>query len=153
MLALYLHYECNNRDSKEHPPNMSSIIPNREAFQALMTDPDQGPVVMLNLLKFKAAADGASGTGADAYRRYGDAVTKLVEARGGRVLWMGRPAHVLVGEPSDQWDAVAIVQYPTPRAFIEMVTSAEYQQIHGDREAGLERTALIACRTLTDIPR
>ncbi|MGB6555581.1 MAG: DUF1330 domain-containing protein [Candidatus Binataceae bacterium] len=132
---------------------MSSIVPNPEAFQALMADPDDGPVVMLNLLKFKAVADGASGTGADAYRRYGDAATKLVEARGGRVLWMGRPAHLLVGEPSDEWDAVAIVQYPSPRAFIEMVTSAEYQQIHGDREAGLERTALIACRTLTDVLR
>lgn len=118
-----------------------------------MADPDQSPVVMLNLLKFKATADGASGTGADAYRRYGDAATKLVEARGGRVLWMGKPTHVLVGESSDEWDAVAIVQYPSPRAFIEMVTSAEYQQIHGHREAGLERTALIACRTLTEVLR
>ena len=132
---------------------MSSIVPNQEAFRALMADPDQSPIVMLNLLKFKAVADGAGGTGADAYRRYGDAVTKLVEARGGRVLWMGKPAHVLVGEPSDEWDAVAIVQYPSPRAFIEMATSAEYLRIHGDREAGLERTALIACRTLTDIAR
>lgn len=132
---------------------MSSIVPNQEAFRTLMADPDQSPIVMLNLLKFKAVAAGAGGTGADAYRRYGDAVTKLVEARGGRVLWMGKPAHVLVGEPSDEWDAVAIVQYPSPRAFIEMATSAEYQRIHGDREAGLERTALIACRTLTDIPR
>ncbi len=118
-----------------------------------MADPDQSPVVMLNLLKFKATADGASGTGADAYRRYGDAATKLVEARGGRVLWMGKPTHVLVGESSAEWDAVAIVQYPSPRAFIEMVTSAEYQQIHGHREAGLERTALIACRTLTEVLR
>ena len=118
-----------------------------------MADPDQSPVVMLNLLKFKATADGASGTGADAYRRYGDAATKLVEARGGRVLWMGKPTHVLVGESSDEWDAVAIVQYPSPRAFIEMVTSAEYQQIHGHREAGLERTTLIACRTLTEVLR
>lgn len=132
---------------------MSSIVPNPEAFQALIADPDQGPIVMVNLLKFKATADGASGTGADAYRRYGDAARKLVEARGGSVLWMGRPAHLLVGEPSDQWDAVAIVQYPSPRAFIEMVTSAEYEKIHRHREAGLERTALLACRTLTDVMR
>lgn len=130
---------------------MSSIVPNPEAFQALIADPDQSPVVMLNLLKFKAGAHGAEGTGADAYRRYGAAAQKLVEARGGSILWMGRPAHVLVGAQSDDWDAVAIVQYPSPRAFIEMVTSAEYQRIHGDREAGLERTALIACRTMPDV--
>ncbi len=130
---------------------MSSIVPNPDAFQALAADPDQGPLVMLNLLKFKPRADGEAGSGADAYRRYGEAAQKMIEARGGRVLWMGRPAHLLVGEESDRWDAVAIVQYPSPRAFMEMVTSTDYQRIHAHREAGLERTALIACRTITTI--
>src|SRR5947207_778750 len=61
---------------------MSSIVPKPQSIQALMSDPDQGPVVMLNLLKFKPRAEGEEGTGADAYGRYGDAVVKMVEARG-----------------------------------------------------------------------
>ena len=125
---------------------MGTIVPRPDQIQALVSDPDQGPVVMLNLLKFKERAQGEEGTGADAYRRYGDAVVKMVEARGGRVLWSGRPTHVLVGDQADQWDAIALVQYPSPAAFLDMATSADYQKVHAHREAGLERTVLIACR-------
>jgi uncharacterized protein (DUF1330 family) len=101
---------------------------------------------MLNLVKFKERATGEQGSGADAYRGYGDAVVKMVETSGGRVLWSGRAMHVLVGEEADKWDAIALVQYPSPAAFLNMATSAEYQTIHGHREAGLESTVLIACR-------
>jgi uncharacterized protein (DUF1330 family) len=125
---------------------VGTIVPRSEQIQALVTDPDQGPVVMLNLLKFKERATGEEGTGADAYRRYGDAVIKMVEARGGRVLWSGRATHVLVGEEADKWDAIALVEYPSPAAFLDMAASAEYQKIHGHREAGLLSTVLIACR-------
>jgi uncharacterized protein (DUF1330 family) len=125
---------------------VGTIVPRPEQIQALVTDPDQGPVVMLNLLKFKERATEEEGTGADAYRRYGDAVIKMVEARGGRVLWSGRATHVLVGEDADKWDAIALVQYPSPTTFLEMAMSGEYQKIHGHREAGLESTVLIACR-------
>jgi len=125
---------------------VSTIVPRPDQIHALVTDPDQGPVVMLNLLKFKERATGEEGTGADAYRRYGDAVIKMVEERGGRILWSGRATHVLVGEEADKWDAVALVQYPSPAAFLDMATSAEYQKIHGHREAGLLSTVLIACR-------
>jgi len=126
--------------------NVGTIIPRPDQIQALVADPDQGPVVMLNLLKFKERATGEEGTGADAYRRYGAAVIKMVEARGGKVLWSGRATHVMIGGDADKWDAVALVQYPSPAAFLEMGMSAEYQKIHGHREAGLESTVLIACR-------
>ena len=125
---------------------MGTIVPRPDQIQALVADPDQGPVVMLNLLKFKDRATGEEGTGADAYRRYGEAVIKMVEARGGRVLWSGRATHVLVGEEADKWDAIALVQYPSPAAFLDMAASAEYQKIHEHREAGLLCTVLIACR-------
>jgi uncharacterized protein (DUF1330 family) len=124
---------------------MSSIVPNPEQFQKFAADPTPGPVVMLNLLKFRARAEGEAGSGADAYARYGDAVTKMLIARGGRVLFAGRPTQVLIGDAADLWDAIALVEYPSRAAFIEMVSSAEYQQVHAHREAGLERTALIAC--------
>jgi uncharacterized protein (DUF1330 family) len=126
---------------------MSAILPNAEQIQELRADPDQGPVVMLNLLKFKPRAVGEEGTGADAYRRYAEKAIKMVEARGGRLVWSGRVSHVVVGSDTDQWDLIALVEYPSPRAFLEMATSAEYQQIHVHRETGLSRAALIACRT------
>ncbi len=46
------------------------------------------------------------------------------------------------------WDAILIVQYPTPQAFIEMVTSAEnIVKVHEHRAAALERGDLIATST------
>jgi uncharacterized protein (DUF1330 family) len=106
-----------------------------------------GPVVMLNLLKFKPIAEGEEGSGAEAYARYGSAVVKLIEDRGGKVLWSGRPEAVLIGGENDEWDAVAIVEYPSARTLFDMAASVEYQEIHKHREAGLERTVLIACKS------
>ena len=124
---------------------MSGIRPNKEQFLALANAPDTGPVVMLNLLKFKAAGGAGGGTGASEYGKYSDVVINMVEAQGGKVLWMGKADQVLIGGESDEWDAVALVQYPSRKAFIDMVTSPDYEKAHEHRESGLERTVLIAC--------
>ena len=124
---------------------MSAIKPNKAQFIELMEAPDEGPVVMLNLLKFKERAQGAEGSGASEYAKYGDAAVQMVEARGGQVLWMGRADQMLIGDAAEGWDSVALVQYPSRKAFIEMVSTPEYEQAHEHRESGLERTVLIAC--------
>jgi uncharacterized protein (DUF1330 family) len=128
---------------------MSAIRPNNDQFVALATAPDDAPVVMLNLLKFKAKADSGGepgATGAAEYEKYGDAAIQMVEARGGKALWIGRADQVLIGdEDANDWDAVALVQYPSRKAFIDMVTSTDYEKAHEHRASGLERTVLIAC--------
>ena len=122
----------------------SSIRPNKEQFVELASSRDEGPVVMLNLLKFKARAEGEAGSGADAYKRYGEAALKMVEEQGGRVLWQGRADQILIGDPEQGWDSVVLVEYPSRKAFIEMVTKPKYEEAHEHREAGLERTQLVA---------
>ena len=42
------------------------------------------------------------------------------------------------------WDAILVVQYPTPQAFIDMVTTQEYAKVHEHRAAALDRGDLIA---------
>jgi uncharacterized protein (DUF1330 family) len=118
-------------------------MPNVEQFQALASAPDDGPVVMVNLLKFKA--EGGEGGGADAYRRYGDTAVRMIESLGGRLLWAGRGEQVLIGDPREDWDAVIAVEYPSRQAFLEMVSRPDYLEAHADRERGLERTIVIAC--------
>ena len=122
---------------------MTGIRPNKEQFIELMNAPDEGPVVMLNLLKFKPR------DGAKEYGKYGESVSKMVEARGGKVIWTGRPEHVLIGDSQhDDWDLVALVSYPSRSAFIDMVTSPKYEEAHEHRERGLDRTVLLACEPL-----
>ena len=122
----------------------SAIRPNKAQFVELASSPDEGPVVMLNLLKFKGRADGEAGSGADVYKRYGEAAVKMVEEQGGRVLWQGRADQILIGDPAQDWDSVVLVEYPSRKAFIDMVTTPKYEAAHEHREAGLERTVLVA---------
>ena len=118
---------------------MSGIRPNKEQFIALTNAPDEGPVVMLNLLKFKPRE------GVSEYNKYGGAAVQMVEARGGKVLWMGKVDQTLIGDlDADAWDAIALVEYPNRQAFIDMVSQPDYQKAHTHREAGLERTVLLA---------
>ena len=135
------------RRSKPHEQGvvMSAIRPNKEQFIELVESPDDEPVVMLNLLKFKPTADDGESSGASEYAKYGDSVVQMVEDRGGKVLWMGRVDQTLIGDPSDRWDSVALVEYPSRKAFIDMVSASEYEKAHEHRESGLERTVLIAC--------
>ncbi|MGH7864050.1 MAG: DUF1330 domain-containing protein [Candidatus Binataceae bacterium] len=115
---------------------MSNLTPTPDAIRSLLAAPDDGPVVMLNLLKYKPNG------GAESYAEYGRHAVRHIQAAGGRVLYSGRVENVLVGE--DSWDAIAVVEYPSRKAFLAMVANPEYHKIHVHRENGLERTVLIA---------
>jgi uncharacterized protein (DUF1330 family) len=132
-----------------------AITPTREQFTEFAEGRQEGEVVMINLLHFDrsgASEDAGSGetTGKDAYRDYSAQVIKMVESRGGKLLWTGRPEQVLIGDSdADAWDMVALVSYPSRAAFVDMVTSPSYGDAHADRERGLDRTVLLACEPMS----
>jgi len=127
------------------------IIPNLDQIQAFATAPDSGPVVMLNLLKFKPRAEGEGGSGGQAYGRYGERVERMIEARGGKVIWTGRAEQVFIGDPvGDAWDVALLVWYPSRQSFVEMVSTPDYADAHRHREQGLERSVVLACTPLAD---
>lgn len=101
-----------------------------------------GPVVMVNLLKFREQAaypDGrdADISGQEAYMRYGVEVAKIVAKLGGRMLFGAAVDGLMIGKCEELWDQVALVEYPSRAAFMEMVMSPEYRAIEVHREAGL----------------
>lgn len=103
---------------------------------------EEGPFVMINLLKFKNKAEYPDGSGADlsgaeAYRRYGTGVAKLVEGLGGRIVYGGRVTGLMIGAVEELWDAVALAEYPSLAAMQSMVRSPEYQALAVHRTAGL----------------
>lgn len=128
-----------------------AITPTPEQFDAFVHHERGGEIVMMNLLHFAASDGGGSSGGADAYHQYGKAAVKMVEARGGRVVWMGRPEHVVIGHPEDdRWDLVVLVSYPSRQVFLDMVTNPDYRDLHKDRERGLDRSVLLACEPMGD---
>jgi hypothetical protein len=131
---------------------MSAIRPNAAQFQQLAASKDEGPVTMLNLLKFKPRADDGNGSGAEAYARYGEAAVRMVEERASRIVWQGRAEQTLIGDETEDWDIVALVEYPSRKTFIEMVSAPGYMKSHEHREAGLKRTVLIACKQIAGRP-
>jgi uncharacterized protein (DUF1330 family) len=124
---------------------VGEITPNLEQLQPLAGDPDTGPVVMINLLKFRNGDAPEGTTGVEEYQRYGDKALEMIEQQGGRLVWAGTGDQVLIGNLEQDWDAVLLVEYPSRAAFVEMVSSPEYLEAHAYRERALERTVVIAC--------
>ncbi len=119
----------------------NAVTPLPEQIQEFLSTP--GPVMMVNLLKFKETADYADGrepelSGREAYLRYAAEMKKLVEASGGRVVFAAAVRGLLLGRVEELWDEVAIVEYPSTSALIEIASSPRYREIEEHRMAGLE---------------
>lgn len=120
----------------------NALYPQPQQLSDFFGAPEDGPFVMINLLKFKPKAEYPDGsdahlTGAEAYNRYGVEVSKLVHALGGRVRYSGKVTGLMLGEVDDLWDAVALAEYPSLEAFQKMAMSADYRAIEHHRTAGL----------------
>ena len=104
----------------------------------LQEDPG-GPVVMLNLLRFKP--DG----GRESYAKYAAALRDTyLDKYGAEVLYAGNGSTALVAEDGQAWDAVLIVRYPSRTAFSQMVADPEYQQFTHFRTEALTEAVLQA---------
>jgi len=123
-----------------------SQYPDPTQIAQLLANDTGGPVVMVNLLKFKPQADGmdAGVSGAEAYMRYGALMRKFVEAKGGRMLYSGRVDRQLIGVSDVEFDVVALMEYPSRKAFVEIVSAPEVREFGKHRTAGLEGQWLIA---------
>jgi hypothetical protein len=50
-----------------------------------------GPIVMVNLMRFHDRSLDGDGSGWDAYLRYSALTVPMIKARGGTLLWTGKP--------------------------------------------------------------
>ena len=86
------------------------------------------PVVMVNLMRFHPRSLDGDGSGWDAYLRYSALTVPMIKARGGTLLWTGDAKAVALGpRHGNQWDYLALVYYPSVAAFIDMMTSPDYE--------------------------
>lgn len=120
----------------------NAVFPPMEQAMAFFAGPDDGPFVMVNLLKFKPKAEYEDGsdadmTGAEAYARYGKAVQACLAAVGGEQVYAGPVTGLLLGEVEELWDMVALARYPSLAAMQAMIASPDYQAIEHHRKAGL----------------
>src|SRR5215468_9811020 len=109
----------------EVEPVMGVELLNVRGLEALGRDQ---PVVMVNLMRFRERSLDGDGSGWDAYLRYSALTVPMIKARGGTLLWTGDAKAVALGEvEGNQWDYIALVYYPSVAAFIDMMTSSDYE--------------------------
>ena len=136
------------------PANLdSSIDPTVDQVRTLRDAGPDGPVVMLNLLKFRERANYPAGSphapcsGAEAYRRYQTAFVETVgDVSRAEVVWEGQVDTTFIGDTSQDWDKCLLVRYPSRQHFLAMMANAVYREALVHRYAGLERTILLQMR-------
>lgn len=126
----------------------NAVYPSGEQLTHAVTNGPREPIVMVNLVKFKDKATYPDGraddlSGRAAYARYSVEMRSYVEAHGGRILFLGEVGSLVVGEVEELWDAVALVEYPSMEAFVQIATSPEVAEFGIHREAGLAGQLLI----------
>lgn len=123
-----------------HPDNMLS---------ATAAIPENVPVLMLNLLRYKEHAtyekDMPPCSGREAYlQRYVPAFINLAADSGFKPFFTGDSLASLVAPADEIWDNVALIEYPSFAAFRAIVESDVYKsEVLPHRLAALEDWRLI----------
>src|SRR5262245_24148717 len=105
-------------------------------------DRGDGPVRLLNLLKFHAEVDTPDGpiSGDTAYGKYSSGVSSAFARAGGQRIFFGRVGHMFsLGDVRD-WDAAIVTQYPSARALAHFWLDPEFIAAHANRLDGVERS-------------
>jgi uncharacterized protein (DUF1330 family) len=136
---------------------MGSVEPTAEQIGALVESAGEAaPVVMINLLRYREQAaypddfDAEPCSGREAYGRYGEVALQRVASVDGSVLWLGDVIATVIAPDAELWDDAVLVQYPSPRAFLDMLAQPEYLAAAPHRSAALADSRLIATRTVAN---
>ena len=122
---------------------VNEVMPtSQERIEEMMQPGPDGPIYMVNLLKFKDKAEYEDGretdlTGFEAYQLYGRAVSRLIQAYGGEIQFAADVTFLSLGQVEELWDEIAIAKYPNRGALLAMSSSQEWQEAAVHRTAGL----------------
>ena len=115
---------------------------------------DDGPVWMVNLMKYREVADYVDGRKTTISGQEADDLYSPIDsltAVGAEIVFLGDVDQQLLGD-NTVWDRIAVVKYPTRRSFIEMQSRSEFQESHKHKDAGMDKSIVMGCQPLT-IPR
>jgi hypothetical protein len=135
------------------PEKMQSYLePTQESGRQFFAQRITGPVVMLNLLRFRVTADYSATpelappspiTGERAYHLYMEHTLPHLERSGGKLLFFGRGSAFLIGPGDERWDAAMLVAQQSSAAFLAFASNADYLAGIGHRLAALEDSRLL----------
>jgi len=107
---------------------------------------DDGPVWMVNLMRYREVADYTDARDTTISGREADDLYAPVEILGdigAEPVFFGDVDQQLLGTPN--WDRVAVVKYPTRQSFIDMQSRPDFQLAHEHKDAGMAETIVMGC--------
>ena len=118
-------------------------IDHEYGLQLATTSPEEdGPIWMVNLMKYRDTADYADGRESTISGREADDIYAPVDVLadiGAEIVFVADVDQQLLGDDT-VWDRVAIVKYASRRSFIEMQSRPDFQEKHAHKEAGMATT-------------
>ncbi|GAB7354347.1 hypothetical protein MBLNU459_g4857t1 [Dothideomycetes sp. NU459] len=128
------------------------LSPDLLRFMDELMKQHNGPVTMLNLLKFKEG-------GKSSYYEYGQRFIEVARKRGGDAKIVGNvipppTGHSNVGAQTagaDEWQEIAIVHYASIKHFCDMLAGADYQAINDKYRLPALEDTLLMCTTEIDL--
>ena len=131
---------------------MTYLAPTDATAIATLNRGLEGPVVMLNLLKFRDVADYAHAPhlapaepipGHEAYALYETGIAPLLAASGGAVLFAGTGGAWFIGPEGAGWDRVLLVRQASLARFFAFAGDPEAAEIGHHRTAALADSRLL----------
>ena len=122
--------------SKEEPKTfleMLNKINATPAFEeALLKQPDKGPTINFNLLRYRPRGN------SERYDLYGAVAGAEIVGVGGDIILHGEGITDMqaIFQMSNEWDGVAYAMYPRRAAYIQLQKDVDYQLAIPDRVAG-----------------
>jgi len=95
-------------------------MPDAATLERLRKESPDGPVVMLNLLKYREP------DGREAFARYGAISAALIQQQQGELIFGGKAGPSLCGTDI-AWDDVLIVRFPSVEHFLGLIESDTYR--------------------------
>lgn len=133
-------------------PRKTYFEPTQEAGRQFFSRNIQGPVVMLNLMRFRSVADYSAApemapaspiSGEAAYKLYMDHTLPFLLKSGGDVLFYGKGGSFLIGPTDEWWDAAMLVRQASLASFLAFASDREYLLGMAHRTAALEDSRLL----------
>ncbi len=137
---------------------MAYMAPTQDAGRRFVQRGLSGPIVMLNLLKFRDVADYSDHpelapdipiSGAEAFDRYVRHALPFLRESGGDVLFLGKGGPFLIGPADEEWDRAMLIRQASVASFLSFASHAAYLAGLGHRVAAVTDSRLLP---LSDMP-
>jgi hypothetical protein len=145
-------------DDMTSPDVIRYLEPSQSAGRRFVQRGLEGPVVMLNLLRFREVADYSASpelasaapiSGAQAFERYVRHTLPFLRESGGDLMFLGAGGPFLIGPADERWDMAMLVRQSSVASFLAFASHRAYLAGLGHRTAALEDCRLLP---LSELP-